>query len=133
MRSYTASRTTPRYNRCDYCGRNAHKVALRWPDGTVEGVCPSCYDGKTEFSAKTQGATVLYDRRSRKPSLLAVLPEASTAERDPVWHRSLDGRTTPCGLQVSPDWLERWDWTTLPAVKLCHRCTGVNGARKLRA
>lgn len=42
---------TPKYNRCDHCGRNAHKIATRRkgrPD--VNGWCPSCW---TSFVERT--------------------------------------------------------------------------------
>lgn len=79
----------PEYNRCDYCGRNPHKVAIRrdpaalcemqrkeneravwkrrkplriWP---VVGLCPSCFaDG--EADDRLPRGTILYDLRAKK-------------------------------------------------------------------
>ena len=71
----------PKYNRCDSCGRNAHKVAVRivraFPNPTVvEGYCPSCWNADYRFSVRDRlessvasGRTlryeVIYDLRRR--------------------------------------------------------------------
>jgi hypothetical protein len=64
----TATANRPKFNRCDWCGRNAHKVAVRKPDGRVLGFCPSCYasDGpvSTHYGPDSD-AVVIYDRRAR--------------------------------------------------------------------
>lgn len=62
--------TRPEYNRCDACGRNAHKVAVRNADGHVYGYCPACWTGgKYPRSAirdhLPDGAMVVYDRRGQ--------------------------------------------------------------------
>lgn len=68
----------PKHNRCDECGRNAHKVAIRRADGIVRGLCPSCLAGPAfgpgadEFANREEQllstGTVVYDRRKRKVS-----------------------------------------------------------------
>jgi len=82
----------PQYNRCDYCGRNPHKVAVRLYDNVVRehqlsadsraayyrrkplkvwptvGYCPSCFaDAVAHDPAFPTKGTVVYDRRARKP------------------------------------------------------------------
>lgn len=67
----------PTYNRCDYCGRNPHKVAVRIPrpanrPAVVHGVCPSCFDSIAVVERLgsapgfIDGTELLYDHRVRK-------------------------------------------------------------------
>lgn len=55
----------PKYARCDYCGRNAHKVAVQTTRG-VQGYCPSCYTGFEQRGHAAAPENVLYDRRAKK-------------------------------------------------------------------
>lgn len=86
----------PKYNRCDYCGRNAHKVAVRRPAYgrhlptamTVVGYCPSCFAScfeptrygddprsNVERWIESGKITVLYDRRGAAQRKKFPVPE----------------------------------------------------------
>jgi hypothetical protein len=65
----------PRFNRCDSCGRNAHKVVVRTKaTGVVHGVCPSCWEGDTVGRPahwppfNWDAVTVLADNRAKRPA-----------------------------------------------------------------
>lgn len=83
----------PKHNRCDSCGRNVHKVAIRKPevernpDWTpsnrvnyyrptgrmlVLGYCPSCTP--TELA---EGSTLIYDRRALRTRNAKPITRAS--------------------------------------------------------
>lgn len=88
----------PKYTRCDTCGRNAHKVALRVPimekipgdrfhrtrpsgRTQVVGICPSCFRGTTE-NAYRGLAVLVYDRRSTRERALHPVPSFAPADAD---------------------------------------------------
>lgn len=78
----------PRYNRCDNCGRNAHKVAVRTPRG-VHGYCPSCFAEKVERKVGSgygfpADAAVIYDRRSDRTKMNAAQRAKVAAIREHV-------------------------------------------------
>lgn len=64
----------PRFNRCDACGRNPHKVVARFlRTNRVEGFCPSCWLSLTVNRSPRlppfdwDAVRVLADNRSKKP------------------------------------------------------------------
>lgn len=74
----------PRFTACDFCGRNAHKLAVRVDQpggslrGTVLGVCPQCWHGAPGkglgVAAKFTAAQVVFDNRTRKlPVFIGVV------------------------------------------------------------
>jgi hypothetical protein len=94
----------PKYNRCDSCGRNAHKVAVRKVAGKhyatatyIEGYCTSCFadmfqpkpwDNNTRGidHAIEKGYIVVYDRRGKaaknaNPVPVEMTPEHSKASQ----------------------------------------------------
>lgn len=80
---------SPRYNRCDSCGRNAHKVAIRHPKGHVEGLCPSCFADdlspqpwrpSREAEWVEKGYKVIYDRRGAAAQAATPVPDGMKPE-----------------------------------------------------
>lgn len=65
----------PRHNRCDACGRRAHKVVVRRLDlNLVLGLCPTCWERDTVGRPAHWGpfnwdnVQVLRDFRATKPA-----------------------------------------------------------------
>lgn len=69
----------PKHNRCDFCGRNAHKVAVRFNSTLpgqhpTRGFCPSCWQDDSPYSPRQKyadtiaagEASIVYDLRKRK-------------------------------------------------------------------
>lgn len=96
----------PLYARCDYCGRNPHKVAVRFPRGTsrdihpTRGYCPSCYAenvARRDGWPQSVGGVIIYDRR--RVAKVATSP-APVADDAPKTARFLASHLTP-GTRVS--------------------------------
>lgn len=73
--------SAPKYNRCDTCGRNAHKVALRNKNREVLGYCPSCFEWALERYG-LDGHTLVYDRRGAAAKKRCPMPERLLPTRD---------------------------------------------------
>lgn len=90
-----SSSTSPRYAACDRCGRNKHKVAVRFATPYVQanelvrvgGYCPSCITRETVIMWARRGDKVLYDvrgdrARNAMPLELTIDETLELAERD---------------------------------------------------
>jgi hypothetical protein len=71
----------PKFNRCDFCGRNPHKVAVRLAAGIVRGYCPSCWATVTGGFGNVPPmdmtkVTVIYDNRAAAKRKRAAAPVA---------------------------------------------------------
>lgn len=85
-----SNRNQPRYNRCDWCGRDAHKLAVRSHDGTVTGICAQCWEGRlgrgSGLAARVTPDKIIYDRRTRKqPIFLGMSGKYGDADRQPLF------------------------------------------------
>lgn len=79
------NRNVPKHNVCSFCGRNAHKVGVRYPTRQVNhprpgapttvpehvaGYCPKCWGDDSKFGARAQsersGGVVIFDNRKIK-------------------------------------------------------------------
>lgn len=80
----------PRYDRCDYCGRGKHQIAVRVATGEVLGICPLCWHGKinhgTGVAVRFADDQIVYDRRTRKlPIFLGFSGKHGDPERAPQY------------------------------------------------
>jgi hypothetical protein len=115
----------PKYNRCDFCGRNAHKVALRCKTTTlpikttVIGYCTSCFADRfttPRYGSDRRpgiermidaGVTVVYDLRGKAARNKNPIP----AEMNPEHGKAVEA--------VASFIL---DAASAPALDLCERC-----------
>ena len=84
------NRNRPEYDRCDWCGRGKHAVAVRMTTGKVMGICPLCWHGKINHGAglavRFQPEQIVYDRRARKqPIFLGFTGSPGDPERAPQY------------------------------------------------
>lgn len=105
----------PKYKRCDSCGRNEHKVAVRHRASgrhlataeTVSGYCTSCFADdfvKRPWQEKSsieflieKGATVVYDRRGK-----------AARNRNPIPAEMQPGYTPPRATRESETGRRLW-------------------------
>lgn len=113
----------PQYARCDACGRNAWKVAVRYPNRNhtpthhpTAGYCPSCFDGCNQERLAAAGGRMVADLRgaasqARTPVLAALLPQAAPADEPTA--------TSPTGRRV---WAACGHAAERDAMDCCYTC-----------